>query len=307
MQDQEKREFGLKLQEIAANAQALDILINPEDFPNKSHPDPKLQDLDQLSISYKAKKFMESHAGNMDVEDFYNSINYSKEDISNINEYTQGQATNEAWYEMRVGLLTASNFKQANKYIDDKKEPSKSFMRSLMGENRMEDHALPAPLKWGREKENVARDMYFRLRRRQHRCLRVKENGLLISEEFPVLGCSVDGICTCKCIPPHPPKIVEIKCPYSMRNEKPKDVAVKSKCIYDKSSGTWIVTPDSAYYAQIQGQLGLYGYENADLVIYTQKGIHVSHVHFDKNFFSSMAQKLVLFHKMYVLPVLLKQ
>lgn len=92
-----------------------------------------------------------------------------------------------------------------------------------------------------------------------------------------------------------------------MRSEKPKDVAVKSNCIYDKTTGTWNVTPDSPYCTQIQGQLGLYGYEDADLVIYTRKGIHVSHVHFDKEFFSSMVQKLVLFHKNYVLPVLLKQ
>lgn len=39
---------------------------------------------------------MESHAENIDVEDFYHPINYSKEDIFNINEFTQGQATNEA-------------------------------------------------------------------------------------------------------------------------------------------------------------------------------------------------------------------
>ena len=59
--------------------------------------------------------------------------------------------------------------------------------------------------------------MYFRLLRRQHRCLEVKESGLLISEEYPVAI------------------------------EKPKDVAIKSNCIYDKSSGTWNVTPNSPY------------------------------------------------------------
>ena len=53
--------------------------------------------------------------------------------------------------------------------------------------------------------------------RRQHRCLEVKESGLLISEEYPVAI------------------------------EKPKDVAIKSNCIYDKSSGTWNVTPNSPY------------------------------------------------------------
>ena len=253
-----------------------------EDFPTENDPGPSVHDWEQLSIHNKAKKFIENHKENIDIEEFFHSIKYSQEDITNITEMTQGQSTNEAWYQMRVGLMTASNFKQAVKYVNDNKEPSKSFMGSMMGENRLNEHALPAPLKWGREKESVAREMYFRLLRRKHRCLKVSENGLLISDEYPVLGCSVDGICTCKCVPPHPPKIVEIKCPYSMRTEKPKDAAVKSKCEYDQNSGKWIVTQDSPYFTQIQGQLGLYGYENADLVIYTQKGIHVSHVCFDK-------------------------
>ena len=86
-----------------------------------------------------------------------------------------------------------------------------------------------------------------------------------------------------------------------MRNEKPKDAAIKSTCIYDKSSGTWNITLNSPYYVQIHGQLDLYGYEDADLVIYTQKGIHVSHVYLDKKSnFLALYKNLVLFHKSYV-------
>ena len=66
---------------------------------------------------------------------------------------TKGQSTNEALYQMRVDLMTASNFKQAVKYVDDiKKKTSKSFMASLIGENRLNEYALPVRLKWGREK-----------------------------------------------------------------------------------------------------------------------------------------------------------
>ena len=45
---------------FAENAQEVDILINPENFQTKSQPEPKLQDLEQLGISQKAKKFMET-------------------------------------------------------------------------------------------------------------------------------------------------------------------------------------------------------------------------------------------------------
>jgi hypothetical protein len=107
-------------------------IFHPQDFPRKN-PGPKSSDLEQLSILQKAKQYKESNPENCNVEKFFHSIKYSQEDISNINEHTQGQATNEAWYEMRVGLLTASNFRQASKYIDDGKEPCKSFMQNVMG------------------------------------------------------------------------------------------------------------------------------------------------------------------------------
>jgi hypothetical protein len=39
----------------------------------------------------------------------------------------------------------------------------------------------------------------------------------------------------------------------------------------------------------------------------TLKGIHVSHVDFDREVFLKIVQKLVLFHKRYIIPELLKQ
>ena len=59
---------------------------------------------------------MESHAENIDE-----------------NEFTHGQTTNEAWYEMRIGLLTASYFQKAVKYIDDKEKRKTWLVKCTSG------------------------------------------------------------------------------------------------------------------------------------------------------------------------------
>jgi len=62
------------------------------------------------------------------------------------------------------------------------------------------------------------------------------------------------------------------------------------------------VTEDCPYYAQIQGQLGLYGYSECDLLIYTEKGIHISTAKFDEQYYSEMLTKLHKFYSTYVVP-----
>ena len=68
-------------------------------------------------------------------------------------------------------------------------------MKQLLGELQLDEKNLPTPIRWGRTKEPLARAMYHRYTRRDHRNLKILEKGLLLSEKFPVLGCSVDGVC----------------------------------------------------------------------------------------------------------------
>ena len=67
-------------------------------------------------------------------------------------------------------------------------------------------------------------------------------------------------------------KLIEIKCPYSQKVSKPKNVAVEKKCINSSITKRRDVTDNCPYYAQIQGQLGLYKciYAECDLVILYQ-------------------------------------
>lgn len=102
-----------------------------------------------------------------------------------------------------------------------------------MGKNVLDEHQLPPSLKWGRKKESIARILYGRILKKQHSCksIMVREVGLLMSEKYPAFACSADGIALCKCRVQHIKKLVEIKCPYSLR-EKPPERCCPQKTVF---------------------------------------------------------------------------
>ena len=299
--------------QVSQNAQVLDILLQPEERISNEKDCVESAKISDLALLNKAKEFIQNvhvHSNSRNdklvmCEDFFNSLSYSDQNVSDIMEATHGQSENKLWYLVRKGLLTASIFSKANHYIDKQAEPPASFMKIIMGENQYQEQYLPAPLKWGRNKEPIARMMYQRLHRRNHFSLKVLEKGFLLSKEYPCLGCSVDGVITCKCKPPHPDKLMEIKCPFACRDMTPKEAAIEKNISYNKQTHQWEVTSKCPYYAQIQGQLGLFGLTECELVIYTRHGIHISKAIYNHEFFTEMVQKLLLFHEKYVMPCII--
>ncbi|KAI8477551.1 hypothetical protein Bbelb_447140 [Branchiostoma belcheri] len=72
-------------------------------------------------------------------------------------------------------------------------------------------------LNGGVTRESVARKAYFNMDKTKHKNLTIKETWLIMHHTKSYLGASPDGIVLCKCCPP---RILEIKCPYSAANEK---------------------------------------------------------------------------------------
>lgn len=294
--------------QVSQNAQVLDILLQPEDRISNEKDCVESAKISDLALLNKAKEFIQNvhvHSNSRNdklviCKDFFNSLSYSDQNVSDIMEATHGQSENKLWYSVRKDLLTASIFSKANHYIHKQAEPPASFMKIIMGENQYQEQYLPAPLKWGRNKEPIARMMYQRLHKRNHFSLKVLEKGFLLSKEYPCLGCSVDGVITCKCKPPHPDKLMEIKCPLP-----PKEAAIEKNISYNKQTHQWEVTSKCPYYAQIQGQLGLFGLTECELIIYTRHGIHISKAIYNHEFFTEMVQKLLLFHEKYVMPCII--
>ena len=107
-------------------------------------------------------------------------------------------------------------------------------------------------LTWGIEKESIARREYEKLMKPSHSSFTVETTGLHICRNYPYLGASPDGLISCTCCGRG---ILEIKCPYSMRNSIPTSVPY----LRTSESGKYSLAVTHNYYYQVQGQLGIVG------------------------------------------------
>ncbi|XP_046573309.1 uncharacterized protein LOC124281323 isoform X2 [Haliotis rubra] len=181
---EQKRDFGLQLSKLSPDVQALDILLCPEDLISMKTSDQK--SITDLSIPSKAQCYASDNKDKLVncesldeletiCDDFYSKLTYSEQECKDIAICTVGQSINDTWFEQRAGRLTASNFKQACSYAEYNSQPSMSFLKSIMCEDRSEAKDNCEPLMWGRKKEPVARHMYTRLVRSCHKSLKVHE------------------------------------------------------------------------------------------------------------------------------------
>ena len=105
------------------------------------------------------------------------------------------------------------------------------------------------------------------------------------------MGGSPGGLCNCqKC----GQFLIEIKCPYTKHNFSPKHAA-KDHCYEDQIKNLQL-DPKSAWYYQIQGQLGICKLDLCKLVVYTTEGIIVVDVPFDQLFWKNLGEKLNQFY-----------
>lgn len=78
-----------------------------------------------------------------------------------------------------------------------------------------------AAIQYGIENENLAKERALAALQHSHRNGRLEECGLMISPEFPFLGCSPDGVFRCGC---HEQALLAVKCLYNLRDANPTSI-----------------------------------------------------------------------------------
>ena len=212
---------------------------------------------------------------------------------------TQKQAECPHWHDLRYPRLTASTFGN----ICSKMEKSRA-KPELVAKNLLQPKPHTAftnrMLKWGRENEHVAIQVYKGLPERNH--VLVYECGIYISPEDPYLAATPDRIC----YDPrekNPWGIIEVKCPFKARDMTPTEASQKlNNFMSTIKDGTLDLRTTHDYYLQIQGQMALTGATWCDFVIYTKKGLSVQRIRFDEKFWESKARLLSSFFVQYFLP-----
>ena len=231
-----------------------------------------------------------------------------------IEESTRQQSNSDLWYELHNGRITSSVFGEIMSRRDDTSPTA--ITKRLMGYNKDERLATLPQLKWGREKESVARTDYLKkMRSSGHIHLECLPSGLTLMPTNSYLGASADGI-----IMNHrhhnSPGVLEIKCPFSINNTpirhlKPEDIAKDYKTFfaYNDDSGKLELKRSSAYYYQVQGEMAIKKCKWAHFVVWTEAendNLFIEQILFDEALWINiMLPKLKLFFTNIIVPEIL--
>ena len=149
----------------------------------------------------------------------------------------------------------------------------------------------------GNANEDIAKEKFKNVMIYQlNQNIKILETRLSVQPCIPWLGASPDGLVLIA----SKPCLIEIKCPYTKRNENPNDL-VKEETFYIGSlpTGELFLKKDHlfGYYTQVQMAMGLFGLTLCLFIVYVCKGIVLVNVDFDECYFLDVIDKLSYFYK----------
>ena len=217
-----------------------------------------------------------------------NSRQLTSEEIRDIAFRTTGQSHNSDWKSYRYGKLTSSKFGRAISVMRNPHPTNLQRLRDELYVPKNLDH-VPA-IRWGLDHESVAIDAY----QNKTDCI-VKPTGVWMFHNN-VMGASPDGLVFTD---PHGAcavGILEVKCPYSMRDVKVEYPAKWHNYLnYLDCNNNLKKTHD--YYHQIQGAMAAVGVEWCDFVIWTPSNMKIQRIRRDEGWSMRYVPQLESFYK----------
>nr|XP_042907227.1 uncharacterized protein LOC122271127 [Parasteatoda tepidariorum] len=153
-------------------------------------------------------------------------------------------------------------------------------------------------IRWGKMMEKKALHALKTYTEEHENVIILQSTGLLVDKKHPFLGASIDGKMMCDC---HPPAIIEIKCPYSIRNEMTQDAKSKSFFL-DKEGCLKLKLP---YYNQVQGQMAIWDVELCYFIKYTTIDLNIQKLCYNEAYWQMPMPTLLQFYKNFVISEIL--
>lgn len=233
-------------------------------------------------------------------EQIFQSISVSELEAKNVEEATRGQHQSSDWYRYRAGRITASRFRAAAVASVD--SPPRSLIMSLC---YPESYKFKSPAtSWGIRHEDVAREEYTRKHLPHHTQFRVTTCGLVLNSDWPHLGASPDGYICCECCGLG---VLEIKCPYSLREKSIEVSAKQSDFCLQRKEGSYHLRRGHAYFYQTQAQMHICQAKYCDFVVWSQSEVVTLRVEPDKPFIDEVLKSITAFHQLCVMPELISK
>lgn len=228
------------------------------------------------------------------AKDYVLNYKVSKNQRDEISLITMGQSKNLNWFMHRIGRITGSVAHRVHTRREGT-DPT-SLVNVIMGKTSLDDEKLPPQMKYGQIHEDDAIQHYVSMERLNSPKFSVRKTGLVLLNDCSFLGASPDGITS-------DGRVVEAKCSWKYREKTPKEAAISSGHVLEVE-GQMKLKTSSPWYTQMQFEMAACELEEGVLLIYTDKGICIVFVPFDKEFWLRLQEKMKAFFLEFVLPVL---
>lgn len=201
--------------------------------------------------------------------------------------YTLQQWKNPAWFELRRGRLTASNFGHVLATKQD--FPARSVLNRVMGQTSL---GGVKSVQWGIDNEGEG------IQGLQERVsVHVEPSGLWLTESG-MLGASPDGLVGDSAV-------VEVKCPYKHRNAAIEEAIQDAAFCLEKQGHQYHLKTTHPYWHQVQGQMHVAGRDECFFVVWTTKDCIVVQIQKDEAWAQNIPV-LETFFKRHILTALME-
>ncbi|KAE8740776.1 hypothetical protein FOCC_FOCC013700 [Frankliniella occidentalis] len=205
------------------------------------------------------------------------------------------QGKSDSWLAWRRWFPTSSCARQ----IDNMSSVTrKDFLRRHLWQ--IEAGCKTNAMLYGQTNEENARKKYELLKKEKDKSVKVVAVGLITNKDCIGIAGSPDGFVTSDY---EPMKLLEIKCPYMLRNHDPnKFETVLSKDQLSRfcltiNNGEITLKRTHQYYDQVQVMMGLAGLASCDFFVWSPKGEVTARVPFDKNRWDELRESLMTFYR----------
>ncbi|CAG2218740.1 unnamed protein product [Mytilus edulis] len=190
------------------------------------------------------------------IDDLYKCCNefisISIEEAMNLENVTVRQFDCTEWFNQRKKRITASQFARVAKR---KKQVNEKFLQSLFDPKKFSSAATS----YGTANETVAKKQYAEKYKDNH----LHDCGLVVNPGFSFLGATPDG----KLCSNGTTGIIEIKCPYAVRDLKIEEAVVTANFCLQKNGDVLVMNKGHDHYYQVQGQLLLSGATFCEFIV----------------------------------------
>lgn len=290
--------------------------ISDNNANNDCNTEESNQNIKVEGISHIATKILNSNPG-LSLTEFKEildqEIQVNEQLIHTVAFQTKSQSNSSTWFALRLGRITASNVKQCIKKVSVDGSVSKKN-NSLLGNILAYTPSIQTrEMRHGVKMERTCINHYIAVQKKRHVNFQVTSTGLHISEKYPFIAASPDGIINCSC-PTESPNCnakrkegcLEVKNPFT--SDKIAVWATKpSSCLLVQQDGTTKLNKDHQYYAQVQCQMFVTNTDYADFVVRTSaksSNIHIERINKDTEFIDNMITKCRIFFNKAIVPEL---